>query len=166
MVAYRTVVATLNAQVHQEAWTQGGDAPGCVDQGSVSDSAHRIATETDHTPVAEIVIGANHRDVGQLLTLLDTPPAMRRLRGRLPQKPHASSADRSDNSDPRRQHLRVRSINPVMTPGAALNTAAVWAAARLEKYGPRGTRAGNLPRKAGISRTAATEIDSAAKETL
>ena len=129
MVAYQTVVATLNAQVQQEAWTQAGDAPGCVDQPSVRDSAHRIATEPD--PI-----------------------------------PHLSSADRSDNSDPRRQHLRARSINPVMTPGVVLNTAAVWAAARLEKHGPRGTRAGNLPREAGISRTAANEIDSVAKETL
>lgn len=115
MVAYRTVVATLNAQAHQEAWTQAGDAPGCIDQRFVRDSAHRIATETNDIPVAAIVTGANHHDVGQLLPLLDTFPAMRGLRGRSLQKPQIPYAGQRADSDPGRQHLRVRSINSVVT---------------------------------------------------
>ena len=114
MVTYQPVVATLNAQVHQETWTQAGAARGRVDQWSVRDSTHRIAIETDDIPVAAFVIGANHHDVGQRLPLLDTPPAMRGLRGRLLQKPQVFYDGRSDDSDPRRQHLRARGIDPVM----------------------------------------------------
>jgi IS5 family transposase len=71
-------------------------------------------TDANGIPLAAILTGANCHDVTQLLPLMDAIPPLRGKRGRPLQKPQAVYADRGDDSEPHRQALRERGIEPVI----------------------------------------------------
>jgi len=57
---------------------------------------------------------ANRHDVTQLLPLVDAIPHVRGKPGRPKQKPDALLADRGYDSEPHREELRARGIDPVI----------------------------------------------------
>ena len=61
-----------------------------------------------------ILTGANCHDVTQLLPLIDAIAPLRGKRGRPLQKPQSVFADRGYDSEPHRQALRERGIEPVI----------------------------------------------------
>lgn len=71
-------------------------------------------TDANGIPLAAILTGANCHDVTQLLPLMDAIPPLRGKRGRPLQKPQAVYADRGYDSEPHRQALRERGIEPVI----------------------------------------------------
>ena len=64
--------------------------------------------------MAVILTGANRPDVTQLLPLVDAIPAVRGKRGRPRNRPDCVQGDRAYDSQPHRQQLRVRGIQPVL----------------------------------------------------
>jgi IS5 family transposase len=65
-------------------------------------------------PLSIILTGANRHNITQLLPLIDAIPAIRGIRGRPLQKPQVVYADRGYDSEPHRQRLRDRGINPIL----------------------------------------------------
>ena len=65
-------------------------------------------------PVSAILTGANRNDVTQLLPLIDAIPPIRGVRGRPLRKPKVIYADRGYDSEPHRERLRARDIEPVI----------------------------------------------------
>lgn len=64
---------------------------------------------------------ANRHDVIKLLPLIDAIPAIRSIRGRPLQKPQVVYADRGYDSEPHRQRLRDRGINPILAKGRTVH---------------------------------------------
>jgi transposase len=77
-------------------------------------SKHHVATDANGVPLSIILTGANRHDITQLLPLIDAIPAIRGIRGRPLQKPQVVYADRGYDSEPHRQRLRDRGINPIL----------------------------------------------------
>ncbi|WP_321895456.1 IS5 family transposase [Paraburkholderia heleia] len=77
-------------------------------------SKHHLVTEAQGIPLAVILTGANRNDVTQLLPLIDAIPPIRGVRGRPLRKPQVIYADRGYDSEPHRQQLRARGIEPVI----------------------------------------------------
>ena len=58
--------------------------------------------------------GANANDITQLLPLVDAIPRVRGKRGRPRQRPEQVQGDRGYDSEPHRDELRARGIEPVL----------------------------------------------------
>jgi len=58
--------------------------------------------------------GANANDITQLLPLVDAIPRVRGKRGRPRQRPKQVQGDRGYDSEPHRDELRARGIEPVL----------------------------------------------------
>jgi len=65
-------------------------------------------------PLAARLTGANRHDVTQLLPLVDAIPSVRGKRGRPRRRPDRVQGDRAYDSEPHRQQLRERRIEPVL----------------------------------------------------
>ncbi|MGF7192196.1 transposase [Robbsia andropogonis] len=78
-------------------------------------SKYHILVDASGVPVSAILTGANRNDVTQLLPLIDAIPPIRGVRGRPLRKPKVIYADRGYDSEPHRERLCARDIEPVIT---------------------------------------------------
>ncbi len=75
-------------------------------------SKHHVVTDAQGIPLAVTLTGANANDVTQLLPVMDAIPPVRGKRGRPRRRPDQVYADRGYDSQPHRNALRERSIEP------------------------------------------------------
>jgi transposase len=75
-------------------------------------SKHHIITDGGGIPLATTLTGANTADVGQLEPLVDAIPPVRGKPGRPRSRPDRVYADRAYDSDPHRDRLRAKGIDP------------------------------------------------------
>ncbi|HEX8947662.1 MAG TPA: IS5 family transposase [Dissulfurispiraceae bacterium] len=79
-----------------------------------SGSKHHLITEATGIPLAVILTGANTHDVTQLLPLVEAIPPVRGKRGRPRCKPEILQGDRAYDSQPHREELLRRGIEPIL----------------------------------------------------
>jgi transposase len=91
----------------------GGDdtGPNPTDRSKLG-TKHHVLTDANGIPLATTVTGANEADVNQLLPLVDGIPALSGPAGDQPTKPEELYADRAYDSEPHREELRQRDIEP------------------------------------------------------
>ena len=91
----------------------GGDdtGPNPTDRGK-SGTKHHVLTDAQGIPLAVTVTGANAADVTQLLPLVDRIPDLSGEAADKPTKPKELYADRAYDSEPHREELREREIEP------------------------------------------------------
>jgi transposase len=77
-----------------------------------SGSKHHVITDGEGTPLATILTGANAADVGQLEPLVDAILPVKGKPGRPRSRPDRVYADRAYDSEPHRDRLRGRGIDP------------------------------------------------------
>jgi transposase len=77
-------------------------------------SKHHLITDAQGVPLATIVTAANRHDLTQLLPLVDAIPDIAGKVGRPRCKPDTLLGDRGYDSNPHRDQLRQRSIEPVI----------------------------------------------------
>lgn len=70
--------------------------------------------EAQGLPLAALLTGANAHDVTQLLPLIEAIPAVKGKVGRPRQRPERVQGDRAYDSEPHREELRQRGIEPVL----------------------------------------------------
>jgi|TARA_B100001971_G_scaffold201639_1_gene214611 transposase len=85
--------------------------PNPTDRGKPG-SKHHLVTDANGIPLAAILTGANTHDVTQLIPLLHAIPRVRGKQGRPRHRPDEVYADRGYDSEPHRQELRSRGIDP------------------------------------------------------
>jgi transposase len=73
-----------------------------------------MVTDANGIPLAVRLTGANSHDVTQLLPLVDEIPAIAGKVGRPLRRPSSVLGDRAYDSEPHRQQLRQRGIQPVL----------------------------------------------------
>jgi transposase len=73
-----------------------------------------VITDATGIPLAALLTGANRHDVTQLLALVDAIPPVRGKVGRPRRRPDRVQGDRAYDSEPHRQELRSRGIEPVL----------------------------------------------------
>jgi transposase len=90
----------------------GGDdtGPNPTDRGKLA-TKHNVLTDAQGVPLTVSVTGANAADVTQLLPLVDGIPDLSG-EGDKPSKPEELYADRAYDSEPHREELRDRGIEP------------------------------------------------------
>jgi len=76
-------------------------------------SKHHVLTDAKGIPLATTLTGANAHDVTQLIPLVDAIPKIRGKRGQR-RRPKRVHGDRAYDSEPNRQRLRRRGIQPVL----------------------------------------------------
>src|ERR1700693_5856319 len=93
----------------------GGDdtGPNPTDRSKLG-TKHHVLTDAQGIPLATIVTGANVADVTQLLPLVDSIPDLSGPEGDKPTKPEKLYADRAYDSEPHREALRERGIEPTI----------------------------------------------------
>ena len=94
-------------------------------------SKHHLCTDGQGIPMAISTTGANVHDVKQLLPLVDQIPPVAGKVGHPRQRPEKLYADRAYHSDPHRQELRRRGIQPWIARrgtahGSGLGSIAGW----------------------------------------
>lgn len=77
-------------------------------------SKHHLVTDGNGLPLAVKLTGANRHDVTQLLPLVESIPPIAGKSGRPRCKPDSVLGDRGYDSEPHRQELRHKSIEPVL----------------------------------------------------
>lgn len=90
----------------------GGDdtGPNPTDRGKLG-VKHNVLTDGQGIPLAVIVTGANAADVNQMLPLVDAIPDLSGEEGK-PTRPAVLYGDRGYDSEPHREELRDRGIEP------------------------------------------------------
>ena len=73
-----------------------------------------MITDAQGVPLAAISTGANTHDVTQLLPLVDAIPPVAGKVGRPRRRPDAVQGDRGYDSEPHREELRARGIEPIL----------------------------------------------------
>jgi transposase len=91
----------------------GGDDTGRnpTDRGKLG-TKHNVMTDAQGIPLVVTVTGANVADVTQLIPLVDGIPDLSGEEGDKPTKPAVLYADRAYDSEPHREELRERGIEP------------------------------------------------------
>jgi len=91
----------------------GGDdtGPNPTDRGKLG-TKHHVLTDAQGIPLATTVTGANVADVTQLIPLVDSIPDLSGESGTQPTQPEEMYADRAYDSEPHREELRERGIDP------------------------------------------------------
>jgi transposase len=91
----------------------GGDdtGPNPTDRGKLG-TKHNVLTDGQGIPLTVTVTGANAADVTQLLPLVDGIPDLSGEGGTKPSRPEELYADRAYDSEPHREGLRERGIDP------------------------------------------------------
>jgi len=91
----------------------GGDDTGRnpTDRGKLG-TKHNVMTDSQGIPLVVTVTGANSADVTQLIPLVDGIPDLSGEKGDKPTKPEELYADRAYDSEPHREELRERGIEP------------------------------------------------------
>jgi transposase len=77
-------------------------------------SKHHVITDANGIPLATILTAANRHDVTQLIPLVDAIPPVAGKRGRPRCRPDKLQGDRAYDSQPHREQLRQRGIQPVL----------------------------------------------------
>ena len=77
-------------------------------------SKHHILTDAHGLPLSETLTGANRHDVTQLVPLMDGIPSIAGKPGHPKHRPEEVSADRAYDSEPHREELRRRGIEPYL----------------------------------------------------
>jgi transposase len=77
-------------------------------------SKHHMISEAHGIPLAVFLTGANAHDLTQLKSLVLKIPPVRGKRGRPRQRPRRVQGDRGYDSEPHRQWLRDKGIEPVL----------------------------------------------------
>ena len=77
-------------------------------------SKHHLVTDGNGLPLAVKLTGANRHDVTQLLPLVESIPPIAGKAGRPRCKPDSLLGDRGYDSEPHRQELRQKNIEPVL----------------------------------------------------
>jgi transposase len=75
-------------------------------------SRHHLLTDAHGLPLSDTLTGANRNDVTQLLPLVDHIPQVAGQPGHPKCRPDSLYADRADDSEPHREQLRDRGIEP------------------------------------------------------
>lgn len=75
-------------------------------------SKHHVLTDANGIPLSDTLTGANRHDVTQLVPLIEAIPPVAGKPGHPKQRPDEVYADRSYDSEPHRQELRERGIEP------------------------------------------------------
>jgi transposase len=93
----------------------GGDdtGPNPTDRGKLG-TKHNVLTDAQGIPLTVLVTGANAADVAQLLPLVDGIPDLPGGGGDKHNRPQELYADRAYDSEPHREELRERDIEPVI----------------------------------------------------
>lgn len=78
-------------------------------------SKHHVLTDAKGIPLNVTLTGANRHDVTQLLPLVDGVPPVAGRVGHPQRRPQSLYADRAYDSQPHRQQLRQRGIEPHLT---------------------------------------------------
>jgi transposase len=73
-----------------------------------------VITEAQGLPLATILTGTNAHDVTQLLPLVEAIPQIKGQRGRPRRRAERVQDDRAYDSEPHRQELRKKGIEPVL----------------------------------------------------
>jgi len=73
-----------------------------------------VVTDANGIPLAATLTGANAHDVTQLLPLVEAIPAVSGKPGRPRRRPDRVQGDRAYDSEPHREQLRQRGIQPVL----------------------------------------------------
>ena len=73
-----------------------------------------MITDAGGIPLAATLTAANAHDVTQLLPLVEAIPAVKGKPGRPRRRPQRVQADRAYDSEPHREELRKRGIEPVL----------------------------------------------------
>jgi transposase len=91
----------------------GGDdtGPNPTDRSKLG-TKHHVLTDAQGIPLVVTVTGANAADVTQLLPLVDSIPDLSGPQGDKPTQPEEFYADRAYDSEPHREALRERGIEP------------------------------------------------------
>jgi transposase len=91
----------------------GGDdtGPNPTDRSKLG-TKHHVLTDAQGIPLSITVTGANAADVTQLLPLVDSIPDLSGEQGDKPTRPEEMYADRAYDSEPHREELRERGIDP------------------------------------------------------
>jgi transposase len=91
----------------------GGDdtGPNSTDRGKLG-TKHHVLTDAQGIPLAVTVTGANVPDVNELIPLVDAVPPVGGKVGHPKQRPDELYADRAYDSEPHREKLRQRGIDP------------------------------------------------------
>jgi len=95
----------------RDGWQKTGPNP--TDR-SKCGSKHHIITDAGGIPLAIVLTGANTHDVTQLIPLVDGIRPVSGKRGRPRKRPERVQGDRGYDSEPHRQLLRKRHIEPVL----------------------------------------------------
>ena len=77
-------------------------------------SKHHVLTDAHGIPLVARLTAANRNDISELLTLVDTMPAIGGRPGRPCRKPSALQGDRGYDSERHRAALRQRGITPML----------------------------------------------------
>jgi transposase len=77
-------------------------------------SKHHLITDAEGVPLAVRLTGGNRHDVTQLIPLVDAIPAIAGKVGHPVQRPQEVFADRAYDSDPHREQLALRGIEPII----------------------------------------------------
>ena len=85
--------------------------PNPTDRGKLG-TKHHVLTDAQGIPLAVTVTGANAADVTELLPLVDRIPDLSGDTGDQPTRPEKLYADRAYDSEPHREALRDRDIDP------------------------------------------------------
>ena len=114
----------------------GGDqtGPNPTDRGKPG-TKHHVLTEGQGVPLVTHSTGANVPDVNELLPLVDDIPPVRRKADRPRGVPDNLYADRAYDSQPHRQELEARGIDPHLR-GVGPNTAVAWGSIAGWRSGP------------------------------
>jgi len=93
----------------------GGERTGAspVDRGE-NGSKHHLIVDAEGIPLAVKVTGGHRHDVTQLIPLVDSLPPIAGKVGRPIRRPKEVFADRAYDSDPHRDQLRARGIEPMI----------------------------------------------------
>jgi transposase len=91
----------------------GGEdtGPNPTDRGKLG-TKHHVLTDAQGIPLVVTVTGANAADVTQLLPLVEGLPDLSGAEADQPTQPEALYADRAYDSEPHREELRDRGIDP------------------------------------------------------
>src|SRR5215831_4491334 len=90
-----------------------GRGPNPTDRGRPG-VKHHVITDARGTPLAGVITGANAADVTELVPLVDSSGPVAGKPGRPRRRPERVQGDRAYDSEPHREALRERGIEPVL----------------------------------------------------
>ncbi len=103
--------ATVDSASVRAVGGGGKTGPNPTDRGKPG-SKHHVLTDANGIPLSDTLTGANRHDVTQLIPLVDGIPPIAGKPGHPVNRPAELYADRGYDSEPHREQLRQRGIEP------------------------------------------------------